>query len=423
MKKTLTLANFQQAALDRVKNFQRCAFYHTMGLGKTFTGSEKLISFNKPCNLIVCQKSKVKDWIDHMTSYYDLPTYDLTSKNTLTAFCSSKDPRVGIINYELMIRRKELLNLQNIALLLDESSLIKNTSTKRTKFIFNLSINNLVLLSGTPIGGKYEELYSQCRLLGWNITKTKFWDNYINYTQYQPPGIGFALKIVTGYKNIDDLKAHLHKYGVDFIKSEDVLTLPEQNHNFARFDIPKLYKKFKKDKCVVIPTGETILAVNPLTNLLYLRKISGVFNDDKLCYVNDLLMSSEDRFIIFYNFNDELNKLRELAKSLDKPISVINGKEKDLKNYEAKDNAVVLVQYQSGALGLNLQKASHMIFFTPPLSSENFEQAKKRIHRIGQKNPCFYYYLITDGLEKKIYETLEKRNNYTLELFNNDFKF
>ena len=70
-------------------------------------------------------------------------------------------------------------------------------------------------------------------------------------------------------------------------------------------------------------------------------------------------------------------------------------------------------------MGLNLQKANKIIYFTPTLSSELFEQSKKRIHRIGQDKPCFYY-LLKSGIEYRIYNTLEMRKDYTDKLFEED---
>ena len=69
-------------------------------------------------------------------------------------------------------------------------------------------------------------------------------------------------------------------------------------------------------------------------------------------------------------------------------------------------------------MGLNLQMANKVIYFTPPLSSELFEQSKKRVHRIGQEKPCFYYFLTCKkSIEEKIYNTLAMRKNYTEALF------
>ena len=89
---------------------------------------------------------------------------------------------------------------------------------------------------------------------------------------------------------------------------------------------------------------------------------------------------------------------------------------KDLSAYVDCDNSITFVQYQAGAMGLNLQKANKVVYFSPPLSSELFEQSKKRIHRINQTKPCFYYQLVC-GIESRIYATLAMRKDYTDKLF------
>ena len=152
--------------------------------------------------------------------------------------------------------------------------------------------------------------------------------------------------------------------------------------------------------------------------MLYERQLCGQYNKDKLDAFRDLLESTNDRLIVFYNFNGELDLLEDIAISLNRPISVVNGKSKELGGYENYSDSVTFIQYQAGAMGLNLQKANKIVYFTPPLSSELFEQSKKRIHRIGQSKPCFYYYLTCkNSVEEKIYRTLEMRKDYTEQLF------
>ena len=52
-----------------------------MGLGKTFVGSEKMLQLNKRVNLVICQKSKVNDWVEHFVeNYQNLSVYNLTDK-------------------------------------------------------------------------------------------------------------------------------------------------------------------------------------------------------------------------------------------------------------------------------------------------------------------------------------------------------
>jgi len=102
----------------------------------------------------------------------------------------------------------------------------------------------------------------------------------------------------------------------------------------------------------------------------------------------------------------------------------MNGSLKDMKAYENESNSVSLIQYQAGAMGLNLQKANKVIYFTLTDKSELFEQSKKRIHRIGQDRPCFYYYLLTDGsVEWRMLEILKMRRDYTDKLFEKEGNF
>lgn len=411
----------QIESLNQTKDQNRVAYYLDMGLGKTFIGSEKMIRLSAEMNLVVCQKSKIQDWRNHFAEYYkhDISAYDLTNKKQWNDFwenpCGFRY-RVGIINYDLIWRRPELKKLKDFTLMLDESSLVQNENSKRSRFILKrLKPVNVILLSGTPTGGKYENLWSQCRLLGWPITKTNYWDTYIKY--HYEEGNGFPFKVVDGYKNVEDLKQKLREYGAIFMKSDEVFDLPEQIDSNVYSPVTKEYRKFRKDSIVTIGDKE-LVGDTTLTRMLYERQLCGHYNQDKLNTLKELFESTNDRLIVFYNFNNELDAMMAQASSLQRKVSLINGAYKDLYNYENVEDSIAFVQYQAGAMGLNLQKANKIIYFTPPLSSELFEQSKKRIHRIGQEKTCFYYYLICVGsIEEKIYKTLAMRRNYTEALF------
>lgn len=419
----IELFEHQKKALEQTKDQNRVAYYLDMGLGKTFVGSEKMKELGARINLVVCQKSKVQDWVDHFIDVvHGYEVCDLTTKSSYSIFINGGNRVtvnvVGIINYDLIFRRPELSKLKNFTLVLDESSLVQNENSKRSRFILRkLKPQNVILLSGTPTGGKYEKLWSQCKLLGWPITKTSYWNTYIRY--HYEEGNGFPFKVVDGYKNIEDLKQKLREYGSVFMKSDEVFDLPAQIDSKIYVAITKEYRKFNKDSIVTFENQEFI-GDTTLTKMLYERMLCGYANNDKLKALGDLLNSTDDRMIIFYNFQNELDKIVELV---DKPISIINGGTKDLSAYEKSENSVTLIQYQAGAMGLNLQKSNKIVYFTPPLSSELFEQSKKRIHRIGQDKTCFYYYLICrNSIEEKIYRTLAMRKNYTEKLFEEDQK-
>lgn len=414
----IQLFKYQQNALDKTKDCNKVAYYLDMGLGKTFVGSEKLKLLDSKVNLIICQKSKVVDWIEHFVTYYPtVSVYNLTDKMQLEWFLEGKglyDFKIGIINYELTFRRKDLLKLHDFSLMLDESSMIQNVSTKRSKFILKMKPDNLILLSGTPTAGKYENLWSQLHLLGWNISKELYWKHYIETEWVEEEG-GFFRKDVIGYKNVDRLKLKLLEHGAIFMKSEEVVDLPEQVFNKVMIETTKEYRKFMKSRIITME-GKEMIGDTALTKRLYARMLCGHYNQYKLEAFRDLVDSTDDRLIVFYNFNDELAALMKLVN--DKPISIMNGSTKNLTAYAEKEDSITFVQYQAGAMGLNLQKANKVIYFTLPQSSELFEQSKKRVHRIGQNERCFYYFMMCiESVEEAILKTLQMRKDYTDELF------
>lgn len=434
---TVHLYEHQQRVMEQIRPYNRCAVYVDMGGGKTFIGSEKMKELGKKVNLVICQKSKVADWVEHFREYYpELKVFDATS--------SKKDekraleygfwmnyrnggkvvPSVIVINYDLVWRRKEYLQLKDFTLMLDESSLIQNHGTKRTKYILRLQPANVILLSGTPTSGRYERLWTQMHLLGWPISRKLYEQTYVIWDYIENWQTGYRIPVVKGYKNVDRLKRKMAEYGCVFMKSDEFgIDLPDQQDITIRVKPSPDYKRFMKHRYLQMPDGTELVGDTSLTSRLYARMLCGQYNKEKLAAVKDLIESTEDRLIIFYNFTAEMEALRDLCINMLRPVSIVNGKTKDLRAYEADPDSVTLIQYQAGAYGLNLQKARRVIYFTLPESSELFEQSRKRIHRIGQDKKCFYYIPICLGsIETRILQTLKERKDYTDALFKKDFE-
>ena len=440
------LFQHQQTALDQTEGFKRCAYYLDMGLGKTFVGSEKALKLNSRVNLLVCQCSKVPDWIDHMTENYAMNhrwmIYNLTDKKEFQWFMAAvqetdNPTRIcGIINYELTFRRKILKTLTGFTMMLDESSLIQNETAQRSKFVLGLHPENVILLSGTPTGGKYEKLWSQCRLLGWNISKELFWKQYIQTEWVEDDG--FWRQRITGYKNVDRLKDKLAQHGAVFMTTEEAgISLPERTFVHVKTSVPKEYWKFWQKRVISIDTtnlsefeldsdfwgsnasGEReLIGDTSLTRRLYARQLCGLYNRARYDAFRDLVNSTDDRLIVFYNFTEEMERMRAIAKGLNRPVSIQSGEVKDLSAYNYKSDSITFIQYQAGAMGGNFQKANKIIYFSIPDGSELWEQSQKRIHRMGQDRPCFYYILICPGtVEDDILSNLQMRKDYTDELF------
>jgi hypothetical protein len=361
--------------------------------------SEKALELGKKV-VVICQKSKISDWVEHFKQYPSL--------------------EVDVINYDMVWRKKHYAEMADFTLILDESSLIKNPTAKRTKFIMKMKFQNIILLSGTVCSGKYEELWTQCHLLGWKISKKLFYDQYI-ITEKIDVG-GFPIVVVRGYKNVERLKSKLREYGAVFMTYDEALSLSPELTSIPEMTEPilisventKEYRRFNRDRVIEIE-GETLVGSTSLTKLLYLRQLASQYNKNKWSAFTELLESTGKRVIVFYNFKYEFEKLKSL---ITRPVSYINGDGVDLKNYNDYEDSVTLCQYQAGSKGHNLQKAHITIYFSLPLSYEDWSQSMARTRRIGQSKVCRYYVLMCNkSVEGEIYETLKQRKNYTDELF------
>lgn len=415
---SIKLYKYQQDILDSLEPFNKCALYMEAGTGKTATSSNKAVTYNVPI-IVVAPKAVCAQWSEHFKLWHpDWVAYDLQKPKQLKEFMASKEnKRIGIITYGLVWRRPELLKLSEYTLILDESHNICNPTSKQTKGIKKLNYSNLILLSGTPNGGCYEKLYTQMKMLGYKTSKKQFEDRYCNMFTMESAGIKFrVLSRTNPYKHLDELNKILREdLHCVFLKTDDVIELPEQRFIDVPVPTTKQYKTFMLDDYVDLGDKE-YLAGSPTDKLLYSRYLCSADNQNKIDVATTLLEGIDDRVIIFYNFNNEHDVATKICKKLKKKAFTCNGDVKQVDEFKKYDKSVLLVQYQAGATGLNLQFCNKIIYFSPPLSSNLFEQSKARIWRCGQTKKSSYW-LLTSGVEADIYKSLENKHDYSLKLF------
>lgn len=311
-----------------------------MGLGKTFVGSEKLWELNAPYNLVICQKSKISDWIKHFKDYYS-DDYQVIRYSQQPISTIPKDS-ILIVNYETAWRRPELLRLKNFTLMLDESSKIKNERSNQSKFILKLKPDNVILLSGTPTGGKYEELWSQLHLLGWNIKKKVFLNQY---TIQEWDDVMGHFKIV-GYQHTDRLIKKLHQYGAVFMKSNEVFDLPKQNEIYIKCKTTKDYKDFVKnhysimnDQEIVGDTAATGVTAAAVGKWMKKRKVK----DEYLWPIADSLGDNRFKLAVFCYQNNLPTIMLELTSRYrnDDLSMVVGSQTEDMDSDEALEKLKV----------------------------------------------------------------------------------
>lgn len=146
------------------------------------------------------------------------------------------------------------------------------------------------------------------------------------------------------------------------MKTEEVIELPEQTEQKIFLKITNEYKFFIKHNYLELDTrnlvrfkddsdfeGEDVtprvelIGDNSLTKTLYCRQLCGQWHKEKLEAFRDLLESTEDRLIVFYNFNEELTRLRKICESLNREVSFVNGSGRSM-YLETLDNGLTTVK-------------------------------------------------------------------------------
>ena len=426
------LYDFQRQALDAIQDRDNAALFWQMGAGKTVSAIELTERWNSQILICLVLKSTVSQWTEELAGQTDRQVfngYKKSKKDGIRAFIDAAGRKALVIGYDAYkaksgaeLRQYINDNEKDVSMTCDESSLIGHMTSERTKAVMKTKVRHRLLLSGTPAtGGKMEAMIPTMNMLGWSITKERFLQQFCHvYEWTDPTRPWMTIPIIQGYKNIDKLREGLKEHGGSFITMEEAgVQLPATTEQIISIQTPPEYKRFMKNGIVKIGDQE-IIGENNLTKMLYARQICSVYNPGKAAALEELLEQAGDEMVIvFYNWTAELRILQSVCGKLHRPMSLVNGQTKDLKNYQAgTPGTVILCQYQAASMGLNLQRARICIFYSQCLSYSDYEQAKARIHRIGQNRNCNFYNLICEGsIEEDILETLEQRKDYTEQLF------
>lgn len=457
------LFDYQTNTFNKIKDLENGVLLSLdLGLGKTITAvaiCEYWIQKQRVDKMIVvCQSIKLNDWKEDL-SKMEIDGWEfvvIKTNKELTNF--QKDKTIYIMSYSIFSNLPQHPNFnfvnQQTGFIYDECQTMKDwkTNISQAGLATSHKTNWKIMISGDPISNSYKDLFVLLKILGfyfdgWDnleMEKIYFDNHFMTWKEMKVSKTKTILKPVSN-KNENELLELLHQKGV-FIKTKEVLELPEQIFEDIYFDIPKechLILKEMKQRFLMNqsnPFEEKTLPINFdktfdvkfLTELFkhnytlasgFLKKEDNIQNYHYL-KVNLLEKIFEKHLhkniVIFYNFNHELETIKNYFQ--DKfTIVEINGKshlEQALPKIKENDT-LILVQYKAGATGINLQAYSNIIvYYTLTTSGELYKQSSKRIHRIGQTKDCYYYHLIgRKTVDEKIFETIKNSQKLTDAMF------
>lgn len=409
------------------------ALFMEQGTGKTIPSLCRILDLLRSGAieeaLVVAPKSALGAWERDIELFNDLDREILKDGITL-------------INYDKVWRgdKKSPYYKKWGCIILDEAHLIKNRTSRRSKFILRIATMSdyRYILTGTPIGnGQLENIWSlycfldpylergypYSRIFGGSY-KT-FEDRYCILNMYHKP---------SSYIHVKELQEIINEHSYR-VKKVDCLDLPEKlPDEIIKVDQAEktLYKKLATESAIL---EYEILADNPLSRLIKLRQLcsghikldSGEIlevKNEKLNILQELLEGYEDdkKIVIFAEFKYSIGKIAELLKKMKIKHVILDGDQKDKtiwRKFQAdKKIRVIVCQYQTASAGIDLFASDTIIYYEPTLRSNTLEQSRDRIHRTGQANKCSYIHLLTRGtVEVDIYRALAGYSDFSEALF------
>lgn len=379
--------------------------------------------------LVVAPKSALGAW-ERDTELFDDLDQEILKDN------------ITLINYDKVWRgdKKSPYYKKFGCIVLDEAHMIKNRTSRRSKFILKIACmaDYRYILTGTPISnGQLENIWSlycfldpymergypYSRIFGGSY-KT-FQDRYCILNMYHKP---------SSYIHVRELQDIINEYSYR-VKKVDCLDLPEKlPDEIIKVDCAEkaLYKKLSTESAIL---EYEILAENPLSRLVKLRQLcsghikleSGEMlevKNEKLSILQELIEGYEDdkKLVIFAEFKYSISQISALLRRLKIKHVVLDGEQKNKaiwRDFQSdKTIRVIVCQYQTASAGIDLFASDTIIYYEPTLRSNTLEQSRDRIHRTGQHRPCSYIHLLTKGtVETDIYRALTGYSDFSEKLF------
>ena len=435
----------QIRAFEFCRRLDHSALLMEQGTGKTLVAIALLGHWWKTEGLqralIIAPKSVMPEWKRQFEELADFPhrlvllTGGLEDrKDMLKNWPEGPGIQVAVINYEATWRMiEELEDWGPQIVIADESQKIKNIKAQQTKAVTTLgkTAKHRLILTGTPVTQSPLDFFAQYRFLDPRIFGTRFIEFRSRYALMG----GYGGYQVIGYQNLEELAAKAHSIAFRVTK-EECLDLPETINQFVYADLEaeakNLYQTLRKEAIIKFSETEQVTAPIVLTELLRLQQITGGFistgensykqvSQAKLQVAKELLEEMKEankKVVIFARFIPEVEALAKIAQDLGMSAFALTGKtsvearQQALKDFQLGDLQVFIAQIATGGVGITLTAADTAIFYSTDFSLANYEQAKARLHRIGQKNSVVYIHIMAKRtIDEEVMRRLAAKQN------------
>jgi SNF2 family DNA or RNA helicase len=422
----------------------RCILGDDMGLGKTVQtlAAAELLARERGIErvLVVAPASVKYQWETEIRKYTDRPVQVIEGLSGVRRSQYAQATFYRLINYEQAVRDLEELNawLPDL-IVIDEAQRIKNWESKTSRAVKKLRSRYAVVLTGTPLENKLEELYSIVQFVDDRRLGPAF---QFLHDHSVRDGDG---KLI-GYRNLEAIREKLGPILLRRTRSEVLTQLPARTDNIIYVEMAEAQKgpyqeyqqtlgRLLQKKYLTEVDRRRILAV--VTNLRML--CNSTFLLDKQTNVapkleefgellDELLGHDPTRkVVVFSQWETLLHKAAEVLDAQKLGYTMLHGsvpgadRRKLLERFRDDPECRVFLSTDAGGTGLNLQSGDTVINLEVPWNPAVLEQRIARVHRMGQHRPVQVFNLVMrDSIEERVLRVLEQKRSLFEELFSGE---
>lgn len=416
----------------------RAVLADDMGLGKTIQGVGVAEMLAREAGiqrvLVVCPTSLKSQWRNEIHRFSDRDVQLVIGRAEERAEQYSGECFFTVCNYEQVLR--DILHIERSSwdlIILDEGQRIKNWESKTARVIKGLKSPFALVLSGTPLENRIDELFSVVQFIDARRLTPAF--RFFNRHRV----VNEKGKVL-GYKNLDELRERLRPILLRRTRESVLDELPPRTTEIVRIPptdeqfelhgthmriVSSIVRKRYITEMDLLRLQKALLMCRMSANSTYLVDKQEPSYSSKLQHlsglIDDLFEESDRKAVLFSEWTTMLDLIEPILKRRKLDYVRLDGsvpqkKRQELINHFQKhEDCRLFITTNAGSTGLNLQSANTVINVDLPWNPAVLEQRIARAHRMGQKNPVQVYLLVTEEtLEERLLGTLSAKKNLAL---------
>lgn len=343
-----------------------------------------------------------------------------------------------LVNYEQVVRDRDAINAwKPDVIVLDEAQRIKNWASKTSQAVKKLVSRYAIVLTGTPLENKLEELYSIVQF----VDERRFGPAFQFLQEHR---VLDEKGNLTGYRNLDKIRERLEPIFLRRTRAEVLTELPSRTDNTVYVELSDEQRPPYEEQRTTLARllGKSFLTdadrkriLACLANLRLICDSTFLFDKtthhspklDEFAELVPELLGDGHKLVVFSQWETMLNLAAGVLDKLGVKYALLHGgmsgkdRKAVMEAFKTDPDCRVFLSTDAGGVGLNLQVADTVVNLELPWNPAVLEQRIARVHRLGQERPVRVINLVTRGtVEEKVLKTLEQKQGLFDGVFDSD---